>query len=98
MTVKTLLRHLITGEFNSPVNSLWASYARVEPYAGLVCSLGAKEGSHLAPLSTCAYAASEAAEMQGVCLRGCKGGTPKKQHKLGGCGVELFAGGQKAVR
>ena len=31
-TVKTLLNHLVALSFNSPVNSLRASYLRVEPY------------------------------------------------------------------
>eukprot|EP00976_Prorocentrum_cordatum_P087094 1186767-Prorocentrum_minimum.AAC.5 len=32
LTVKTLSSHLITGEFNSPPNSLQAPYVRAEPY------------------------------------------------------------------
>eukprot|EP00976_Prorocentrum_cordatum_P095135 1190064-Prorocentrum_minimum.AAC.4 len=35
LTVKTLLSHLITREFNSPTNSLRTQYVRVEPYPAL---------------------------------------------------------------
>eukprot|EP00959_Pyramimonas_sp_CCMP1952_P321253 6722639-Pyramimonas_sp.AAC.1 len=32
LTIQTLLSHLITGEFNSPADSLQTLYVRVEPY------------------------------------------------------------------